>query len=223
MSKIDFIKKLETICGDIELSIEDACKITNDFIITDKVNVGIEKVNRNILIDLISEIFDNTDKVIDFANKIYNQYEDNICTIYFGYSNGSKELYFELKINPTESSEIISYDEDNDIISNYTFTFDISDKAKELATDIFNKTGLIIPSIDTYFKCGFNKNNTMYLYVFEPLIGLSSMLKTYCKDMNFNITDLENWLDEHSSDVLTFIGYRKEDDKIFLNIYTKQQ
>jgi hypothetical protein len=100
---------------------------------------------------------------------------------------------------------------------------DISDKAKELAGDILNKTGLVIPSVDTYFKAGWIKNNITHFAIFEPLDGLAPILKTYCKHINSNTNNLDNWLDEYSSGMLTIMGYENIDNKISLNIYTKNK
>jgi len=221
MSKIDFINNFKDICGNIEFSTEYSCKVTSEDIITDRVNVSFKKVDRQTLIDLASETFDNVDNVLTFINKIYDQYEDMIHVIFFGYANGAKEIYFEVR-EPGESSNLISYDETEDKEHEYMLD-DISDKAKELAGDILDKTGLIIPSVDTYFKAGWVKNNTTHFAIFEPLEGLVPILKSYCKHINPNTNDLDNWLDEYSSGMLTIMGYENIDNKISLNIYTKNK
>jgi len=221
MSKIDFIEDFKSICGDIEFTTEYVCKITSENIITDRVNIGFKPTAKRTLIGMANQIFDNTDKINDFINKIYDQYEDKIHKIYFGYAGGYKELYLEIK-EPYESSNIISYDETNDKEYEYILS-DISDKAKELVNDIFEKTGLIIPSVDTYSKVGYVKNNTNYFMVSESLNNLAFILKEYCKHINPNIEELETFLQEHSSNILNIIGYKNENGKISLNIYIKQQ
>jgi len=221
MSKIDFIKHFESICGDIEFTTEYSCKITNEDIITDRVNVSFKKVDRRTLIDLVGKTFDNESKVTDFINKVYDQYESMIYLIFFGYANDNKEIYFELR-EPGESSNLISYDETEDKEHEYMLD-DISDKAKELAGDILNKTGLIIPSVDTYFKAGWTKNNITHFAIFEPLGGLIPILKAYSKHINSDTEELDNWLDEYSSGILTIMGYENIDNKISLNIYTKNK
>jgi hypothetical protein len=221
MSKIDFVKHFESICGNIEFITEQACKVTEDNITTDKINVSFKKVDRQTLIDLASETFDNIDKVTEFINKIYDQYEDMIHMIFFGYTDGDKEIYFEVR-EPGESSNLISYDEVKDKEYEYLLD-DISDTAKELASDIFNKTGLIIPSVDTYFKAGWRKDGTTHFVIFEPLAGLIPILNVYCEHINSNIDELKNWLDEHSSGVLTIMSYKNDNGKISLNIYTKNK
>ena len=221
MSKIDFVNNFKDICGDIEFTTEYSCKVTSENIITDKVNVGFKKVDRQTLIDLANETFDNVNNVITFINKIYDQYEDMIYIIFFGYTDGAKEIYFEIR-EPGESSNLISYDETEDKEHEYMLD-DISDKAKELAGDILNKTGLVIPSVNTYFKAGWIKNNITYFAIFEPLNGLIPILKAYCKHINPNTDSLDNWLDEYSSGMLTTMGYENIDNKISLNIYTKNK
>jgi hypothetical protein len=221
MSKIDFINDFKDICGDIEFSTEYSCKVTSEDIITDRVNVSFKKVDRQTLIDLASETFDNVDNVIAFINKIYDQYEDMIHIIFFGYAGGAKEIYFEVR-EPGESSNLISYDETENKEHEYMLD-DISDKAKELAYDILTKTGLVIPSVDTYFKAGWIKNDVTHFAIFEPLDGLIPILKAYSKHINSNTNELDNWLDEYSSGMLTIMGYENIDNKISLNIYTKNK
>ena len=221
MSKVDFIDNFKDICGDIEFSTEYSCKVTSEDIITDRVNISFKKVDRQTLIDLASETFDNVDNVIAFINKMYDQYENMIYIIFFGYADGAKEIYFEVR-EPGESSNLISYDETEDKEHEYILS-DISDAANELANDISNKTGLIIPSVDTYFKSGWVKNNTTHFAIFEPLIGLAPVLKMYCKHINTNTDKFDKWIDEHSSGVLTIMGYENIDNKISLNIYTKNK
>lgn len=222
MSKVDFINDFKDICGDIEFVTEQACKVTSEYITTDKVNVTFKKVSRRTLIDLASKTFDNVGKVTEFINKIYDQYEDKIHTTLFGYIDDTKEIYFEVK-EPYESSDIFSYDEGNDIFSEYKAT-DISDIIKEFSDDVSNKTGIILPA--TIFKSnfGFIKNGVYVgMPLFEPLSGLSSVLLEYSKHINSNTEELEKWMEQHSSNLLTFLGYKNENGKISLNIYTKQQ
>jgi hypothetical protein len=221
MSKVDFIKQFEDNCGDINFNIEHACKISNtEDIVTDKINIIFKKVDKRTLINLSNNIFDNKSKVIDFINKIYSQYEDTIHQILFGYADEYKELYFEIR-TPGKHSELgISYDESNDVVSEYKLS-DVSNKAKELADDIFNKTGLTLPALNTLkTNLGYIKNNSTYIFLlYEPLSDVAFILKEYYKHMNSNIDGLEDWLQENLSNTLTFIGYKNDGDKISLNIY----
>jgi hypothetical protein len=221
MSKIDFIEQFKSNCGDIKFNIEHACKISNtEDIVTDKVNIIFEKVDKRTLISLSNIIFNNKNKVVDFINETYNQYEDTIHQILFGYANEYKELYFEIRTPGNHSELGISYDESNDVVSEYKLS-DVSDKAKELADDIFNKTGLTLQSLNTLkTNLGYIKNNSTYIFVlYEPLSDVAFILKEYYKHMSSNVDELENWLQENLSNTLTFIGYKNEDSKISLNLY----
>jgi hypothetical protein len=224
MSKVDFLENFKDISNGIDFNIEYGCEISsvND-IITDKISIFIKRIDKQVLIDMVDQIFDNKNKIIKFINDVYNKYEGSIYQIMFNYNNGHKELHIEIKTPGNNSELILSYNENNDMIDEYKLS-DVSSVYELFSNEITSKINTTFKSL-TEFKTnlGFIKDNTTYLIIYEPLSDLAFPLKEYYKHINNNsenIDKFEQWLQENLSNTLTFIGYKNENDKISLNIHS---
>ena len=183
MSKVSFVNDYNIACEKLGLQlnprVEYGLKISKDNINTDKVNISVRKgeMTKDNFISIAKKLFDHPDKVITFINSAFDKHNENIQHMYVGYSNGAKEVYFEIYA-PGESSYVLSYDENEDKVNEY-FTSDVTDVINEVNELIKTETQIILP--EYIFKGGCVKGGSIYyLLVLEPLSSMSSVLKSLC-------------------------------------------
>jgi len=223
MSKIDFLKKYNNICSELGLQldprVEYGLKISKSNINTDKINISVRKgeITKDNFIYIVENLFDYPDKAISFINNAFKKHNEDIQHMYVGYSNGFKEVYFEIYA-PGESSYVLSYDENEDKVSEY-FADDLIDIIKEVSDLVKTETQIILP--EYIFKGGCIKNNSIYyLLILEPLSSMSSILKTLCQKLYLDhYNEFEKWIDSYDGYQISNLGYTKINNEVFLNIY----
>jgi hypothetical protein len=225
MSKIDFLNNFNNVCEELGIQLDSRIEygivLSQNNINTDKINISIKKedITEDNFIHLVKKLFDYPDKVISFINNISKSHDESIQYIFFGYSNGTKELYFEV-YSPGESSYILSYDEHEDKINEYQID-DTDNVINEIIDLVKTETGLILQ--DYVLKGGWKKNNSdaYHLLVIESLSSMSIILKELCKKIYpNNYIKFEEWLNIHNEDYqISNLGYNKIDNEIILNIY----
>jgi hypothetical protein len=227
MSKIDFIEQFNDICdiNDFNFNpiIEHGIKVSKNNVNTDRVNINIanNNINEDIVLNNFITLFDDNQDIISFIKDTYKNHP--VQNIFFGYSNGETELYFEM-YEPGESSYCYAYNSSNGKISKYYPLVDPDEPINELCELITKYTGLIIPEPNEIFKGGFIRDRSIYYFlVLEPMIKLGDILKQICCIINPDETEvINNWFEENKDSTLTHIAYSIENENLTLNIYTNE-
>lgn len=232
MNKYDFLLKVDSIVKelklDLSLFIEQSIKISPTNFNTDRVNFKIpsQELNYDLLIRIISKLEFNK-KVYDFIDFVYKKYEKDIKYIFFGFSEGNYEIYFEKWIKDDiyypNMSDIISYDLKEDVIYEY-YPFDTSievdklylvnnliDYCKKYDIDLSNQFTTFGYVKDTgYCHIGYFQSNNDFL---NKLKNLSKYIKS-----DYSIIE---WFEKNQNIYITLVGYVIVNDKLTLSIYFK--
>lgn len=232
MNKYGFLLKIDSILNklglNLSLFIEHSIKVSSKNFITDRVNFKIpsEELNYKTLLNIVNE-FDFNQKIYDFIDSVYELYGKDIKYIYFGFSEGNYEIYFEKWIINDDlysnMTNIISYDLSKDMIYEY-FPFDITiDSSKNyLINNLvdFCKTYEVDLS-NNFIPFGYLKDNGYcHIGYFNSNHEFLFKLKNVCNCINDN-EQITNWFYGHQNISITLVGYSIVDDILTISIYYK--
>jgi len=232
MNKYGFLLKIDSILSklglNLSLFIEHSIKITHNHFNTDRVNFKIpsEELTYETLINIVNELYFNQ-KVYDFIDYVYKNYEKDIKYIFFGFSEGNYEIYFEKWIKQDKlypnMTNAISYDNVEDKIWNYQ-PFDISiDSSKNyLINNLINYCkNYEVDLSNNFTPFGYVKENKYcHIGYFQSNHEFLFKLKNVCNCINDD-SQITNWFYGHQNAFITLVGYVIVDDKLTLSIYYK--
>ena len=231
MNKYGFLLKIDSILNklglNLSLFIEHSIKVSSTNFITDRVNFKIpsKELNYKTLLNIVNEL-DFNQKIYDFIDNVYDIYEKDIKYIYFGFSEGNYEIYFEKWIRNgiySNMTNAISYDLSKDMIYEY-LPFDITiDSSKNyLINNLVDFCKTYEVDLSNNFKpFGYVKDNGYcHIGYFDTNHEFFFKLKNVCNCINDN-TQITNWFYSHQNISITLVGYSIVNNLLTMSIYYK--